>query len=106
MEFEEIVNEYLNNCARCYNKGGYFRLSKSGGEFRDSLSLRFRGNGFGAQEVRDIGRICYEEIILNTPELKKVHNCWLMINEVDLRQRIAKRINESISPGRAHQSGL
>lgn len=103
MNYEEIINVYLEACKVPCDKGGYSRLGFDKENIRKLTLSHFSGNGYDRVQVSKIVDICERELFGFFDELFCERN--IRISEwprerpeelEELRGRINQRINTAL----------
>ncbi len=87
MNFEEIVKEYLAQCANICNKGGSYSLYLSRESIEKSLISKFINESYSFKEVSSLIKICEKEVFSYIEENKGFYS-WSLVDEDELKRRI------------------
>lgn len=87
MDYEEIIKEYLTQCAIFCNRGGSYLLSLSKKNIEELLINKFKDNGYDVSDLLLRIKICEKEVFSYIEEHKGFYS-WSLVNEDKLRNRI------------------
>lgn len=93
MSFEEIVKEYLIQCASICNKGGSYSLYLSKENIGKLVINKFIGNGYILEELSNSIEICKNEVFSYIDEHKGFWS-WSLVDENELKSRIMNRTHQ------------
>jgi len=98
MDFEErFVEEYLKQCAKRCNLGGYSRLSIEKDDIRNFIMFNFSQNKFNKEIVSRLSQTCEDVVFSYLDELTRTGERifdWPIFHEEKLRERINKSLRE------------
>ncbi len=93
MSFEEIVKEYLIQCASICNKGSSYSLYLSKENIGKLVIGKFISNGYSLEEISNSVEICKNEVFPYIDENKGFYS-WSLVDENELKSRIMNRARQ------------